>query len=358
MGILDIVPELLLLVAENLSLEDLSSLRSTCSRVQHVLNSRFRKLCLQDVSELTALQWAAVRDHAELIKFAISNGAEIDTPFRGQLTIDALGASRRLDGPGAIYSCSLANNSADIKIKEPKIRTPLFLAACSGSAKAIEVLLELGARMQCFGEMESPLRVSAKKGDVECMQAFARAGFDINARGARDRTILHEAMYGGVEVMKYILQLEGGTNLVNARTSKGLTPLHFTHPGGDFSSKELEVELLLQHGADIYARENDGSTPAHYFAYGGDVGSLRLLIAAGFDLNSRGLLGLTILHFAVHGGKEMMEYLLGLEGGRMIIDVGDNRQRTPMHHAFMYLSVTEMRVLLRHGAARIPLPSS
>ena len=77
-----------------------------------------------------ALQWAAVRGHAELIKLAILNGGEIDTPFRGELATSVLGVYGRLCGPYARHPGSLAYNSVDTDAKDSIIRTPLFLAAC------------------------------------------------------------------------------------------------------------------------------------------------------------------------------------------------------------------------------------
>lgn len=58
------------------------------------------------------------------------------------------------------------------------------------------------------------------------MRAFIGAGCDISARGRDGNTILHEAITGGLDIMIYILQLEGGKNLVNARASDGSAPLH------------------------------------------------------------------------------------------------------------------------------------
>ena len=67
------------------------------------------------------------------------------------------------------------------------------------------------------------------------MRAFINARLDINVRGANDRTILHEATFGGVEMMMYILQLEGGKNIANASDSRGGTPLHYVMLGGKYN---------------------------------------------------------------------------------------------------------------------------
>ena len=351
MGILDISLELLLLVVDNLSPDDILTFRSTCCQARDVLNSHFEKICLQDVGELTAIQWAAVRGYAELIQLAISNGAKIDAPLQGKLNIITVDDAESVF-PNKIRDIHFwANRSAETEAKDSLIRTPLFLAACFGHLKAIKLLLKQGASMQCFGGMMTPAHISAEREELDCLQAFIHAGFDMNARGTKDRTILHIATFSGVEMMKYILQQEGGTNPANTRDDTRSTPLHvLRYSRATSRQKRLTVELLLQHGANIHSRDVCGDTPAHYFAWRGWVGCLRPLIDAGFEFHSRGQDGETILHRAVFGGKKMMEYLLGLDGGKMIIDVENYRGKTALQLASELSSKRQVvEVLMRHG---------
>ena len=353
MGFYDMLPELLLLVADNLSRGDLINFRSTCHWVKGILTPPFQKICLQDVGELTVLQWAAICGHAKLIKLALSNGAEIDLPFLGDLTLQPLGDHGNLYKKNFRHHCVLLNTGIYYMENESQYRTPLFLAACCGQVEAIEVLLDQGARSQYSGIM-TPVHAAATQGDVLCMQAFVRRpGFDINIRGASDSTFLHYAALGGEAMLKYILQLDGATNLVNARTRSGLTPLHcISETAGDLDCRRSQVKLLLQHGADIYARDNDGYTPAHTFAYWGDSGCLQVLIDAGFDLHTRGKCGKTILHCARMNSKQTLANLLELEKGRDIIDIQDNHQLTVLDYASRASDWRVVEVLLRHGACR------
>ena len=154
-------------------------------------------------------------------------------------------------------------------------------------------------------------------------------------------------------MLKYILQLDGGTNFVNARTRSGLTPLHFiSKTAGNLDCQRSQLELLLQHGADIYARDNDGNTPAHTFAYWGDFECLQVLIDAGFDLRTRGKCGKTILHCARVKREKTLTYLLGLKKGRDIIDNEDNHQLTVLDYAAHASDLRVVEVLLCHGARR------
>ena len=348
------LPELLLLVADNLSLEDLSSFRSTCYWVCNVLTPHFQRLCLKDSGQLTTLQWAAICGHAKLIKLAILKGANIDVPLIGPQPIDALGVRGKCYEHDHRHPCYLASKCSTIyHAGNATRRTPLFLAACCGHADVIKVLLDHCASTQYRGSIKTPTHVAASHGNGACMQAFVRPGFDINAIGFEERTILHFAIYGGVEMMKYILQLDGGKNLVNAKTCKGITPLHRVATSGvDRDCQRSETELLMQYGANIYAWDNAGYTPAHYFASWGKIDCLQVLIDAGFDLQTRAVCGKTILHCAIHGGAKMVLDLLGLEAGRSIINIEDNYGSTALDYAMVCHMEKIEKVLSCHNARR------
>ena len=268
MGFYDMLPELLLMVAENISLGDLSSFRSTCHWVLEVLTPRFQKLCLRNSGDHTTLQWAAIRGHARLIELAILKGAKIDVPLMGLLKYSDLGERCKLYKDDHRHPCNLVDDYEAYHYDGNTTRlTPLSLAACCGHADAIEVLMHHGASLQCCGEIMTPAHVAAAQGNVACMQAFVHHGLDINTTGFQKNTVLHHAITGGIAMMKYIPQLNGGKNLVNARASGEFTPLHtLARSVVDRDCQRLKTELLLNYGADINVWDNCGYTPAHYFA--------------------------------------------------------------------------------------------
>ena len=329
MEILDFANELLLMVGENLSIGDLSRFRSTSHRLRLVLTPRYEKLCLEDVGKLTALQWAALRGHVELIELAILNRADIDKPL-GSILDET--APRMSDRPSSV--CRFVNGAYLDYSQDAIPCTPLYLAACSGKRGAIKALLKAGASMQCYDGFDTPAHVSATKGDVSCMQAFIGAGFDINTRGSGDRTILHQGMFGGVKMVKYLLWHAGGERLVNTKDYFDRTPLHLVAGGFPVRyNRGVISELLLQNGANVHAMDLFGNTPAHLAAFPGDVDTMRVLIAAGSDFHAKGIYGETILHRAMGNRKGVLEYLLRQERVRDIIHFKDNNGRTPLHLA-------------------------
>ena len=101
-------------------------------------------------------------------------------------------------------------------------------------------------------------------------------------------TPLHYAAYKQRPRIVQLL-LDGGA-LVDARDSRGLTPLQ--HAGwGVFRT-------LRAAGADIHARTDDGFTVLHRAASVADAATVEALIAAGLDPTARTDSGLTVLHYA------------------------------------------------------------
>ena len=350
MGFHKILPELLLLVAENLSLEDLSNFRLTCYWVWKVLTPLFHKLCLRVGGKLTTLQWAAAHGYAELIELALENGAQIHVPLMIEFSSADLGGSWDIYEDDSRHPCRVANRPRYPDDANAKKRTPLFLAACCGHAKAIKVLLDHGASMQGPPGMMLPVHAAASRGDVPCMQAFIRPGFDINARGVEESTLLHYAVNGGVEMMRYILQLDGGRNLINARTSEGFTPLH-SLADINCTDQRLKMELLLQYGADIYMRDNCGDTVAHRFMLLRNRECLQFLIDAGFHLHTRGKSGSTILHTAISRGKKMVKYILEIEGVEKILEMKDDYQLTALDYASRHGYLSKIKSMLEYAQA-------
>ena len=129
MGILGIPNELLLLIGEYLSIRDLYHFLLTCRRLNSILNRRLHKLGLQDIGKQTALQWAAERGHASLVERAISGGAEIDKPDRGQSRRRPLHSAARNNHLGVVRI--LVKNKARISIRDSHGMTPLHYASPS-----------------------------------------------------------------------------------------------------------------------------------------------------------------------------------------------------------------------------------
>lgn len=185
--------------------------------------------------------------------------------------------------------------------------TPLHVAVGGFRAEYIRLLLRHGADMRIWNYSGfNPAQTAVHKQNFACVRAFIDAGFEVSTKGGYGRTLLHQAALGGVEMLGYVLGLEGSEVVLNNPDSYGNTPLHLAAGRSADSMK-----LLLQHGADMGLKNKDRDTPAHTAASSGSVGCIRPFIDAGFDVNTKNRWGRTILHnAAMMNSADMVEYLL------------------------------------------------
>lgn len=173
---------------------------------------------------------------------------------------------------------------------------------------------------------------------IDEIKAAIASGADVNCNGFAGATPLHVAakatLYSKEDVDKYetIIRvlIEAGAD-VNA-SDGGATPLFYVQT-------EEEVKLMLAAGADVNYKGYRGDTPLHYIverdAFSDtDNSVVCALIAGGADVNARNEDGETPLHKAV-GDVDIDE--VGLEDViRALIDGGadvnaeDNNGRTPL----------------------------
>jgi ankyrin repeat protein len=108
---------------------------------------------------------------------------------------------------------------------------------------------------------------------------LASAAHGQEAIGQNDQ-LIHDAarMGSGEDVAKIIKENPG---MRDARTGLGSTPLHLAATNSDI----LALKVLLAAGADVNAKDMDGNTPLHMAAYTNRVENAKALLEAGADVN-------------------------------------------------------------------------
>lgn len=143
---------------------------------------------------------------------------------------------------------------------------------------------------------------------------FAKRKMSVQTRNIFDNTVLHMACeFDDLDSVRILI--EAGAD-INAFGVYGETPLIRGIKCG--SSPEL-VEYLLRNGASVESKDWDDDRPIHVAAREG-IEYVRLLIDAGADVNAKGDLGYTALHFAVRNGDEAMVALLLSSGASVQAD--------------------------------------
>ena len=110
---------------------------------------------------------------------------------------------------------------------------------------------------------------------------------------------------------------------VNGQPNATRTPIHIA------AEKDLTyiAELLLNHQADPYRKDQTGKTPIYYAAYHGNHLVMKLFISYGEDVNQKIPEG-TLLHLAAAKGHTAVADLLIYKGARL--DTTNSRGENPL----------------------------
>ena len=175
------------------------------------------------------------KQHTEIIKLLIANGADVNAKNKDERTPlhDATSKER---------AEQLVTNGADVNAKDMFGKTPLHYAARSGQKEIVELLIAKGADMNVkdvsFFRTPLDLAISSKRSETADL---------IRKHGGKTwkelpLATLHEAaMRGDLQKIKYLLA-KGAD--VNEKHKFGDTPLDYAIHGG-----RRTADLLRKHGA-------------------------------------------------------------------------------------------------------------
>src|SRR5262245_26933447 len=156
-------------------------------------------------------------------------------------------------------------------------------AAMHREAAAVRTLLQQGADVNgAQGDGMTALHWAAANDDGGLAAILLRAGAKVDA-GTRigNYTALHVAAKEGHAAV--VRALVGAHANVHATTATGATALHFAASSGNVET----ITLLLDHGADVNAREPAWEqTPLMFAAALGRTDAVRALVGRGADVRA------------------------------------------------------------------------
>ena len=212
---------------------------------------------------------------------------------------------------------ALIDGGADIeRISSWGGRKPLLFASSLGHLAIVKVLVGAGADVQ----------VTDSKGETCLIQ------------GARCRCLSQEE---GL-LMRYLVGLPEVD--VNHADENGMTALH----GAAKRGYPDVVQVLIDGGADIEARNNLGRSPLLVACENGDVAKVKMLVEAGAGVRATDIAGNTCLILAAHfGHTEIMRYLIGLP--EVDVNHAANGGETALHVASRRHGHRVAQILLEHS---------
>jgi uncharacterized protein len=269
---------------------------------------------------------------------------------------------------------------------------PLHKAVEKGSAKTVELLLALGAKIEVKDKAgRTPLRLAIDKGDVPCVKILAEKGADvinadalevvlskggdvlssafnpktINARGPNGQAALHMAADRLLEDQVARLLAIGADPKLRSSAGGTALDLAYLHPDRIEAARVAET-LVLKGASSSFAdfawftqvarsldygslRYEDGGTPLHQAVAHKQKGFVEFLLERKVNPNVRNGAGSAPLHEAIRSGW--------LEGAEILLDGGadanvrDSFDNSPLHIVMPAESrAGGVALLLKHGA--------
>ncbi|XP_033887113.1 poly [ADP-ribose] polymerase tankyrase-2-like isoform X1 [Acipenser ruthenus] len=227
----------------------------------------------------------------------------------------------------------LLRKGANVNEKTKDFLTPLHMASEKSHNDVVEVLLKHEAKVNALDHLgQTALHRAAHCGHLQTTRLLLSSGCDpliVSLQGFSasqmgnenvqqvlqegvlignsdsDRQLLEAAKSGDSEVVKKLCTLQN----VNCRDIEGRlsTALHFAAG----YNRVAVVEYLLQHGADVHAKDKGGLVPLHNACSYGHYEVAELLVTHGAVVNVADLWKFTPLHEAAAKGKyEICKLLL------------------------------------------------
>jgi ankyrin repeat protein len=289
-----------------------------------------------DAGHASAFMWAVMGGSLDVVKYLVS----INADFRKKGEIDLKKEERTNYYEEGIYcfgnalsvACGMGYyDIAEYLIKDLKVSpndeqiyieksadylgivdytklTPLHSAAEMGQTAICKLLVEHGAKIDVrmgYNWKDTPFLKAAFNGHLDTCQYLVSAGANISAKDAFGRNALHyAARMGRTDVVNWLLSK--GFDVNNKESFNLETPLHEAAQYGH----TVTCKLLIDNGADIYAKDKDGDIPFVHAAFEGHEETCRYFIETTYIKTDKKALSDAMLAAEVNCNSETVEMLL------------------------------------------------
>ena len=234
----------------------------------------------------------------------------------------------------------LIDAGANVNIKHQDGGTQLMTAVFLENPIMVELLIKAGADVNCNNNGKTPLNYAAELESEECLKLLIEAGADVNSN---KRNPLISSFGYKASVKEKKLEEEDEASLNRSRPLMNAACCGFTN----------SVKMLLAAGADMNAWNDEGYDALYFAADSSHYECVEILLKAGADVNNRTNLGEIALLAAVMERNTNYKEKDRVKTVNMLIKAGadvntkNKREQTALFYASDYRC---MNMLLEAGA--------
>ena len=305
---------------------------------------------VQDKYDTILLHSASYHGRPEMARILLDHGVKSNAKnHRGETALHMVTRGRYDSQDGVRIAQLLLESGVDVNAQDKDDDSPLHSASYSGKLEISRVLLDHGAKAYAKNDRGGTPLHQVSQGEYESQEDGARIaqllldhGVGVNVQDKNSTTPLHLASWcGKVEIARLLVE--------HSQSHVGLE--------GEYYPKNITLVLLtlfLVRTVDLNLPQKDHEIPLHFACFRGEFEIARLLLDHGADVNAKNDQGETPLHLASRGeydspddGVRVAELLL--ERGSYV-SAQDNICWTPLHSASYNGKPEIIQVFLRYGA--------
>ncbi|XP_063923115.1 uncharacterized protein LOC135137411 [Zophobas morio] len=227
---------------------------------------------------------------------------------------------------------------------------------------------------------KTALHFACKQGKIETIKTLKTLGADVNMRDNEGRNALHHAILSTYENPTLITLLKSYDIDLDARNTKGVTPLHLAcaenkvemaktlldlgadantvdnlkqnslHYAAAAKQSTDTMNLLLDSGANANAQDAKGTTPLSIVCKKGQLPNVEILLLRKVDVNLIDREGFSALHQATQFWKDNTEIISLLLDNGINVNATNNKGRNALQLSCKENHICDVKTLLQRGA--------